>query len=375
MKIFYIANVNLGSGKANVIQIVKMCEALARGEADMTLVVPFLGARPDIFSEYKLKTRFKIRRLPVFPFFAESRIGFNLRALSFCAISTLYAFVIKLLYKKITLYTIDLDQFSYFLLPRIAPTYIEMHGSKAVNIFLKSFFGCVSHVFAVSSSVKDSLIRVFKLPQERITVTPNGIDLDFFNLDVSKNVARKKLGLPEGKIFLYSGKFYDWKGLGTLIEAVKIKKDAKVYLIGGSSEELKKVLGVRELPLNVTCLGAKPFSVMPLYLISADYFLLTGTAHNKYSYYETSPMKLFEYMAIGRPIIACETPAVREVVDNSEVLFYEPDNAKDLSAKISYAISNENDMLERANKLKAKLKIYSIIERARKILEIINSNH
>ncbi len=371
MKIYYIANVNLNSGKANVIQLVKMCEAFSREGIYLTLIVPFIGERTNLESLYKLRNKFAILRLPVFSIFPKTSIGFNLRAVSFLIVSTVFVFLKKLFGEKFILYTIDLDQFSYFLLPRIAPTTIEMHGSKTPNIFLNSFFKKVTRVVAVSNSVKESLARTFNIPSVKITVCPNGIDLDFFNLNISKTVARKKLGLPDGSIFLYSGKFYDWKGLDTLVKAMIFIKDIKVYLVGGTIEDLKNATGALEIPENIICLGNKPFALMPMYLISADYFLLTGTKGNQYSFYETSPMKLFEYMALGKPVIACETPAVREVVDESEVLFYKPDDAGDLSEKIRYATFNRDDMLERARKLKMKASLYSIDSRAKKILRVI----
>ena len=55
-------------------------------------------------------------------------------------------------------------------------------------------------------------------------------------------------------------------------------------------------------------------------------------------------MKLFEYLLSGRVIIASDTPAIREIVSGDEVLFYRPDDAKDLSAKVRYAMAHQADI-------------------------------
>jgi len=185
---------------------------------------------------------------------------------------------------------------------------------------------------------------------------------------------RKILNLPIGcRIVLYSGRFYDWKGLEILLEAARLlRKEIFIYCVGGSDGDLKKITGNdKAIPPNLICVGKKDYKEMPLWLRSADTLIVLGTKRNDYSYLHTSPMKLMEYMASGRQIVASRTPANQEIVSEKEAFFYLPDDAGDLARKITEALENPVIAGEKVESAFAKVKELSWKKRADSVLHFI----
>ena len=269
----------------------------------------------------------------------------------------------------------DLDQFSFFFLRFTGlPVFLEMHGVKKDSIFLRSFLRSACGIIGINQRIKNYLTETYGVTDGRILVEPNGIDLDYFTLSLSPIEARKKLHIEEyARIILYAGKFYDWKGIEVLIPAARmLEKDIRILLVGGSKEELENILGGVELPSNIICVGHRPYKEIPLWLAAADALLLLGTKKNDYSYTQTSPMKLFEYMASRRPILASDTPAIREIVSDDETYMYEPDNGMDLGNKINGILEdkNANSRIARAYE---KVKHYTWEKRSLRIIEFIHA--
>ena len=99
-----------------------------------------------------------------------------------------------------------------------------------------------------------------------------------------------------------------------------------------------------------------------------------GTKHNEYSYYHTSPMKLFEYMASRTPIVASKTPAVMQAVSDAEVVFYTPDDAKSLAEKIEYTIACRAELALKTDAAYKKVLPLAWERRANSVLKFIASH-
>ncbi len=351
MNIYYVANVRMPTTKAHGIQLAKMCEGFIESGNTLTLFLPKQkNASPvDPQEFYGLRVPLPLISVPVI-WFRTSRFGFNLTALSF-AVTSFFTLWRARLPKDAVLYSIDLDQFSFFLLPLLGrPLFLEIHGTKRNTFFTRFAFKRARGFIAVGAGVKESLMRTFGISAERIVVCPNGIDPQMFLNLPSGADARRELGLPLSyAIFLYMGRFYDWKGLEVLPKAAHVLgARGGIYCVGGSAEELQGAIRAKYLPSNLICVGWKNHAEIPLWLAAADFLLVTATKKNDYSYRETSPMKLFEYMAARRPVVAADTPAIRSVITEKEALFYEPDDADDLSLKITYALEHKAELAEKA---------------------------
>ena len=132
------------------------------------------------------------------------------------------------------------------------------------------------------------------------------------------------------------GAFYEWKGVPLLLEAWRrnfINDEQKeLVLIGGTPHELPAEL--RGIPHTVI-IPHVPSDTIATYLRAADILVLPNIPVTEEAIRYTSPIKLFEYMASGRPIIASDLPSIREIVSDEMVLFTKAGDADDLASKVS----------------------------------------
>ena len=85
-----------------------------------------------------------------------------------------------------------------------------------------------------------------------------------------------------------------------------------------------------------------------------------------------SPIKVLEFMASGRIIVASDMPSLRVHLNESNAYFFEPENTRDLARVLDYILSHMSEANEKARKAKSDARNHSWIARARKILDLIN---
>src|SRR3989344_646079 len=343
-RIMYVANARMPTEKAHGIQIAKMCEAFIEQGVDIELVVPSRGTDVRSLKEfYGLRTDVPMTRRWV-PDWYGSRVGFAASSLVFAIQYFLHLGWRRYIRREgFIIYTTDLDQFSFFLLPFLGVLYFaEMHDAKKKRWAFRLLFWRVRATIAVNDIIKKELEAVFSIPPENIMMRPNGYDAGLFRHPEEKIAARHALGLPPAKnIALYVGRIYPWKGLDTLVHTARLLPDVLFYLVGGTADALQ-MLG-EGIPPNLVCAGSRDHAEIPRWLWAADVLLVFGTEKDAYSYFHTSPMKLFEYMAAFRPIVASRTPAIETAVSEEKVFFCAPDDSADAAERIQYVLTHSDE--------------------------------
>lgn len=338
-KIYYVANEYMPYEKAYGIQIAKMCEALVEAGVDLTLLVPSRGPQGSLKEFYGLRVEVPTLWLPTLDLSKYDRFGYAFMALTFSISYTIFLLYRLLAGERFVVYTLDADRFSSSALAFVpAPLFSEMHGGKPRTLATHLLFSRLAGVMAINRIIIAELKAAFPRSPARYIAEPNGVDLALFSPQ-DKMQAREKLGLPTGEpVVLYAGRFYEWKGLEIIPRAAALTPGIRWQMVGDTRE--KFALVVQEpLPANLRFAGGRPYGEMPLWNAAADAVLVLGTKRDEQSYRWTSPMKLFEYLAAGRPIVASATPAVKDAVSEREVLFYEPDDAADLAEKVRQAVA------------------------------------
>ena len=99
-------------------------------------------------------------------------------------------------------------------------------------------------------------------------------------------------------------------------------------------------------------------------------FIILFPNRPHYAFY-ASPLKLFEYMASGRPIIASDLPALREILNDKNALFFEPGNADDLARAIKMLKQSQALGYHLSQQALSDVKEYTWDKRALKILDFI----
>ena len=373
MKILYISDSRIPGEKANSIQVVKTCEAFAKKSCEVTLLVPDRESKRDpeeVWSYYGVKTPFEIRWLRTLdlriirPKEKPSKFGLWF----FLSTGTFGMSVIKFLSKHRdydVIYT--RHEPTVFAIKKISrvkdlpPVVYEAHNYSDSRARLVR--GCDKMV-TITRALADLYSKKTRVP---VLVAPDAVDLESFDLGITKEQARKKLNLKEKKIVTYTGQPFPWKGVHTLIEAAK-DIDATVLLVGGEERHLKSLRA--KAPHNVGFVGQVPPTRVPLYLAASDVLVLPNTK-DRVSREYTSPLKLFEYMASGRPIVASDLPSLREVINDDSAFFFEPENPTSLVEAIKEALSKEGE--KRAKKAKERVMEYTWDKRVKKIIGFLTA--
>lgn len=175
------------------------------------------------------------------------------------------------------------------------------------------------HLLPVSQVLADRLIRT-GVPRGRITVVPNGVRLEALPDDPE---AKRRLGL-EGKTVLgFVGFVRDWHRLDQILHLLREPDAANLHLlvVGGGPDfpALRRTVRNRGLEDRVTLTGTVPRHRIPAYISAFDIALQAGVT----SY--ASPLKLFEYMALGKAIVAPDQANIREILaDGQNALLFDP---------------------------------------------------
>lgn len=167
---------------------------------------------------------------------------------------------------------------------------------------------------------------------------PDGVDIEPYQ-DITRQDAREQLELPkDDDIVMYTGHLYRGKGVETLVEAAK-GLDATVYIVGGYDEDIQRVKTEADIPDNVVFTGFVEPSKIPVYQVAADVLVAPYTSESRPW---VSPLKLFEYMAAGRPIVASDRKVLQEVLEDGEnAIIFEKDRADSLRNTLKQVLQDE----------------------------------
>lgn len=170
-------------------------------------------------------------------------------------------------------------------------------------------------VVVLTDGLKDLLVRRYAVPASRIIVLPSGTDLQLF-VPCEAEACRAECGLPADRLYVgFVGSFYRYQGLETLVEAmVSIKRacpNARLLLVGDgeAAAELKEQVERAGLMDSIVWAGRVPYERVPR-LIGA---MTVCVAPFRADRGETSPVKLFDYLACARPVVASSIPSVTGV--------------------------------------------------------------
>ncbi|MFA6428761.1 MAG: glycosyltransferase family 4 protein [Candidatus Buchananbacteria bacterium] len=386
MKILYFSNSRIPTEKAHGVQIIKMCEGFAlSGEAneqsvEVELILPTRKNQPffgqDAYDYYQVRKNFKLVKIfscdPVFLLKFISGLYIKVQLSFFICSLFLYLLFIKK-DKETIFYTRD-----EYLLPLLQffsnKVVWEAHNLPRNKRYYQKYWRRCFKIIAISKGLEDELVTL-GLSGSLIVVAPDAVDLKEFSriLDQADEV-KKAYGLAfNKKIILYSGHLYEWKGARILAQAAQYLLDnCLVVFVGGTTEEVGKFRKEFSGSKNIIFLGHQPFSQIPRILQAADVLVLPNSAKSKISSQYTSPLKLFEYMATGRPIVASALPSIKEILNQDNSVLFEPDNAQALAEAIIKVLKDEAFSARIAKQSWLDVQGFSWTNRAKKIIATIS---
>ena len=244
------------------------------------------------------------------------------------------------------------------LLNRIkkAPFIFEVNGilsdesrirkSGRVSIALTRIF---EHIIFTNSDtlicVTETLKRVIgERYKKRVYFVPNGANTDLFR---PIKDARKRLNLDEQVFYIgYVGSFAPWQGIDILVEAgaevVKTFSNVKILLAGAHNEKIVNKVRNLHMQDNVIFAGRIPHAEVPLY-INASHICVTPKRPLQSGY---SPLKLYEYMACGKPVIASRLEGFEILEKVNAGILVEPENSTALAKALITLYQSEEQRME-----------------------------
>jgi glycosyltransferase involved in cell wall biosynthesis len=363
--IIYLSKARLPTEKAHGFQVMKMCEGMAALGHDVELLHPrreqgdVALRQADPFAYYGVRRTFSVRtlsnwdvvrlegRLPDLPFrvlFAAHDFGWGLLATWRAAQA-----------HPDLIYTRN-PSFAYWAARLGRPCVFEAHlpPSRRMVPFVRALskHPCLRAAYALTSYTAADL-EAAGLPREKVGVLPDAADLTAFANAPSKEAARRRLDLPpRRRIIGYVGRFETMgkeKGIGDLIRAMAVpvlrRTDPLLLCVGGPMgpvgryTALADSIGVPSTALRFV--DRVPTAEMPTWLAALD---VAAMPYPDAEHYATamSPLKLFEYMAAGLPIVATDLPSLREVLEDGEnALLAPPGDPEALAGRLARLLEDE----------------------------------
>ncbi len=264
----------------------------------------------------------------------------------------------------------------YFLeingLPELERTDSGNRGLRRARRIRRLAYRVTKRIFVPTERLADLLAERLGLPRSRFCVIPNGADLNLF-ARMDKTEARRVLGFPiEQKIVVYVGKLARWQGVETLVDSSEKLSHApgvQVLVVGDgpSRESIAARITEKHLEAVVRLTGPMPHDRIPMVLAAADLCVAPFTRERN-DVVGISPIKLFEYLAAGRPIVASDVEGVAEVVRDGGILVA-PDSASDLASAIDGVLRNPDRLMNLERRAADLAKASSWKSRARMVLE------
>lgn len=211
----------------------------------------------------------------------------------------------------------------YYNIKNQIPTIMESHTPNITHpdlqrVIKQSHSKYFKGLVTISDILKQNLVRAGG-PEDKILVLDDGVDVESFQ-NIEKSGACVSLGLPQDKfIAMYCGHLYQGRGIEYILDAAKILKETTFVIVGGSRSDVSywQKYAINAGLDNVIFTGFVENRLVPTYLKAADALLMPYT-RDTLTYEWMSPLKLFEYMAAGRPIIATDLEAIKKRIQHME---------------------------------------------------------
>lgn len=368
VKIVCISASQIPSNTANSIQVMKVCQALAQIGHEVTLVVPgnphSTISNLQLASHYGLRTPFKVIWL-----LARDRRLFTWNAVRLArrlGAEALYVWplqsaVIGLLANFPVILEMN-DLPTGVLGPIWYRWFLHLRGSKRLLL--------------ITDALRRTLQQEYKLSlaKQDVVIAPNGVDLEQFASLPDPVTARRQIGLPEAQTIICTGHLYAGRGADLFLALAVDFPQTRFLWVGGLPSDVAgwRSRAVAQGLENVNFIGFIPNERLPLYQAAADILLMpygriiaisSGVGRSADI---SSPMKMFEYMAAGRAILASDLPVIHEVLDETAAVFCPPEDTRVWSIALGELLASPSRRQALGQHARTKAKDYTWIERARR---------
>lgn len=386
MRLVYLADTQIPSRATNGTQIVRMCSALASHGVEVTLVHPHrFGNAPEGFHGdpwlfYGVQHHFRIITLPTPLTLSLSRRQSFARVARGLPLAAFVFWRARPFSEPFVFYCRSMLGAWLALRARrlwgrrssCAGVFLEIHDAPPTGSaweIVRSVDGLATNTDALRAHV---CAAEPDLAEGTITAR-NGFDpAQFDTLSLSsRRTLRARLGLDDDTTLVaYTGRVNTDKGVPTILDAANRLQDRPVQflLVGKVYDDI----GERAAPIpNVHLTGFVPPADVAKWIWAADLLVMPTSARISYVNF-TCPLKLFEYMASGRPVLCSDLPVLKEVVaDGVNARLFRADDAESLAAGIEHLRTDRSLSDSLAHAAKASVTQYTWERRAEQVVSFI----
>jgi glycosyltransferase involved in cell wall biosynthesis len=369
MKIAVVAQGSIPAQTANSIQNIKMAAALSGLGHEVRVFAP--GTEPSIewaqlARHYGIKNHFGIQWIPFRPLFRRYDFAFK-------AVRATKEWNADLLYTR-------LPQAATLAATRGIPTIFELHDLPSGSMgpwLLRRFLSApgAQRLVVNTQHLAEEIQKSYRISQETnfLVLAPNGVDLERYAQLPDPETARKALGLPDGFMAGYTGHLYAGRGISLILEMARELPEIRFLLVGGRPEDVarrKQQAGDLD---NVAFTGFVPQAEMPNYQAACDVFLMphgrkvAGSSGADIAEF-TNPLKMFEYLACGRPIMASNLTILREILSEENAVILPSENPQSWIKALRMLQSSPGRRKELSEAGKKTASQYSWEKRAQRVL-------
>ena len=220
---------------------------------------------------------------------------------------------------------------------------LQLKLPKLAQRYERNIMRAADRIFAVSTPLKQHLVEAVGVDEDKIRVLPNGADPVRFSPEVSGEVVRQRYGLSGRVVIGFVGILRPWHGVDMLLEALRVVRNrhphAHLLIVGdgpmqGELETRAHALGLTDA---VTFTGRLTHDQVIAHVAAMD---ISVSPH---ATFYASPMKILEYMAMGKAVIAPAMDNIRDILsDQSTGVLFTPGDAAALAGALDRVVSNED---------------------------------
>jgi glycosyltransferase involved in cell wall biosynthesis len=345
MDLIYLADTHIPSRATSGIQIMRMCAAFAENGIDVTLVHPYrFGNRPegfdgDVHAFYGVPASF--RRI-ILPTPLTLRLASRRRYARLVRGAPLGGWLFArsrpraepfVVYSRSLLGTWLSQRARRIWGPRSAcrGIFFEAHDAPTSPLALKTVAGSTG-VVTITDALRYRLSDDLSARAPPMFTAHSAADVAPVTVQSDLSLVRHRLQIrPETTVVAYTGRVTAEKGWHTILEAARLLRSRDFhFLVVGKVYEPDAERAARECG-NITLTGFVPPAVVRSYVEGSDLLLVPTSKRLEYADF-TSPLKLVECLASGRPVVCANLPVHRELVDDGRnAALFEPDDPHGLA--------------------------------------------
>jgi glycosyltransferase involved in cell wall biosynthesis len=320
MKIFYLSQSVVPSKSANSIHVMNICSAFANLKHEVNLFTYDIESEKikskNIFKFYGVKDNFRVKQIYTFKniFIREFFFLFNVLVMYFKE-------------KPDMIYSRSI-QMSFFLSLCGIKTFLEIHSppSFRTDFIFRKFLNLNNFykIIVISKNLKNFILKKYKIKNEKkIEILSDSAS---YNHNYKYDKINRKIFLKKNSVG-YLGHLYQGRGIDLIIKIAKKLPENNFYIVGGFEKTIEYWKSKTQSN-NVFFLGFLPYSSCEILRKRFDYLIapyqqkvyVYGSKFRSSEQLETSqwmsPLKIFEYMAASKPIIASNLENIREVLNH-----------------------------------------------------------